>query len=83
MPSRPSPPEQLRERLAFQRARGAAFDHAWTRSVSALHWRNGDDRHEWIPALEATRDEWRAAYEHREPDVTLRAVGGLQALLAA
>lgn len=46
-----------RERLAAARAAGSSFDAAWADALADVAAR------EWRDALEATRAEWRAAYE--------------------
>jgi hypothetical protein len=78
----PPPLEHLRTLLAEARAEGLDFDAAWERAVgkkgpsgeriggtvrfphATVH------RRSWRQALEATIEEWRAAYENRETPLT-------------
>jgi hypothetical protein len=77
-----SPPDQLRRRLAFLRAAGWPFERAWrrglystmsTQGLPRIRWGNGDDRLAWIEAFEATREEWRRAFE-QEPSALTRPI---------
>jgi hypothetical protein len=55
-----SPAKRVRIALAEERRRGADFDLAWERALDALGTRS-----DWRPALDWSREEWRAAYELR------------------
>ena len=63
--SDPRPVEQLRKRLARDRAAGATFEDAWrpaTRTVLA-GVASDLERDLWASALKATEPAWRDAYE--------------------
>lgn len=68
-PLHPPPPEQMRARLEVARRRGTPFARAWAHAMREIHFvGDWDGRRLWREALEATVDEWRAAYL-REPPV--------------
>jgi hypothetical protein len=61
------PPADLRHGLADARRRGLAFDEAWVEAWAGVRWPNWTGGiAEWREALNATKPEWRRAYE-REP----------------
>lgn len=62
--ARSDPARQLRALLARSRANGRDFGSAWDfawRSMVMPH--DTEERRAWREALDATRSEWRRAYE--------------------
>jgi hypothetical protein len=71
---------QLRHALERDRAAGVDFDEAWERAREAIRFpHRTEPRDQWKAALDATRDEWRAAW-HGEPTAFATVA---EALLAA
>lgn len=77
----PTVPQQVRDRLADHKAAGVSFDVAWERAIYRLYVRGIESR-DWHAALEATRDEWRAAYEGQWTPLAPLAGLGIEDLLA-
>lgn len=67
-------PQLVRLALAHYRQHGYGFEEAWIRALRNIP-RGGDndsvkrDRQEWVRVLQATRDEWQAAYENAPPEM--------------
>ncbi|WP_297775081.1 hypothetical protein [Mycobacterium sp.] len=59
----PTPAAHVRAVLAHCRRRGQSFDTAWGTAMRSLP-RRGGEADAWRPVLRATRDSYRAAYEH-------------------
>ena len=81
---RPTPVEQMRERLEVARDRGTGFQQAW---IHALRNITFPSRHSeaqpWRDALDETIDEWRAAYLGEAPSPFGAACGALALSVAA
>lgn len=59
----PTPPEQIRSRLAAAKARGVEdFDLAWRAAFQRVRYADKGSRQDWRVALRATRPEWERAY---------------------
>jgi hypothetical protein len=67
--------EDVRRRLAADRAAGVPFDEAWPRAVAEAPGT-------WTPALEATRDTWAAAYAGTATTSGERAAQALSSVMA-
>jgi hypothetical protein len=73
-PKFPSPEVQLRAILADARRRGIGFDEAWFFALGAPSVAEKgvrlphatEQRRPWLDAFDATREEWRAAFEGRD-----------------
>ena len=58
----------LHAELRRARGRGLGFDDAWGPAMEvALRSASRPTRLDWMSALSATRDAWRAGYERRPP----------------
>lgn len=77
-PQRPPSATQMFEALSRLRATGAPFDRAWEVAYrDRVRWpHDGTTRRIDKEAIQATRAEWKAAYEGRETPLsrTLRAI---------
>lgn len=58
-----TPAEHMRHVLGLMRKRGASFDAAWGTGLRSIP-RADADVQLWRDALAATKNAWRAAYEH-------------------
>jgi hypothetical protein len=77
--------ERLRVELSRRRDEGASFTDAWTPSVAKalrLLDSRGEHRKQWRIALNATQNEWRAAYEGEEVGEVVERVTHLEELVA-
>jgi hypothetical protein len=59
------PGRLLAQGLRYARDRGLSFDDAWRQLLPTVWPRDSALAVQWREALEATREEWRAAYEGR------------------
>jgi hypothetical protein len=57
-----TPAAHVRIVLAYQRRQGVEFDAAWTTAMKSLP-RADPSARDWRPALRATREAWRSAYD--------------------
>lgn len=78
--ARLSPPTQMREMLAASRKSNVPFEHAWVSAFAHVRWpHDTTHRNEWKDELEASKEDWRQAYERQgKPN---RALMSLYALL--
>jgi hypothetical protein len=63
-----APLDTLRAALHLERRKGTPFDIAWERArrTALLDLNDHAKRKQWREAIDATREAWAAAYEHRD-----------------
>jgi hypothetical protein len=67
-------PQQIRVSLQVSRAWSVPFDHAWKAALREVSLpKSYEHRHQWRALLSEPEfvDWWRAAYEHRGPDLSI------------
>ena len=80
---RPTPVEQMRERLEVARGRRTPFERAWPHALRTIDYpKDWRESREWRAVLNDTVTEWRAAYLGEEASPMGSACGTL-ALAAA
>jgi hypothetical protein len=77
---RPTPVEQMRERLEVARGRRTRFEQAWAHAMRTITFPSDwAEAQAWRDVLNATVDEWRAAYLGESPSPFGSACGLLAA----